>query len=327
MPGKAELLKQVSIFSELSEKELETVAHYCRYYRYGPGEIIFDENSPGEKLFIIKKGEVLITKRRGEEDVDIARFISGESFGELELLDVASRSTTATAETETLLLQFPGESFPLRSLLQKHPAQFAPVLRRVLVMIAQRIRNTNRLISENAPWVQDLRRQLHTDKLTGLRNRIYLEEDFAELLPGYGDGTALVMVKPDGFKKINDQFGHEAGDRVLKAMAEALKAAAGTEGITARFRGDEFAVILPAAGAEGAREMAQDIAKAMRAIGIGKIVDAEVNSITLSTGIALYPCDGKTNMELIQSAFELMFMAREAGGDRVLCSGDAVEVR
>ena len=74
MPGKAELLKQVSIFSELSEKELDTVAHYCRYYRCGPGEMIFDENSPGEKLFIIKKGEVLITKRRGEEAVDIARF-------------------------------------------------------------------------------------------------------------------------------------------------------------------------------------------------------------------------------------------------------------
>jgi diguanylate cyclase (GGDEF)-like protein len=135
------------------------------------------------------------------------------------------------------------------------------------------------------------------------------------------------MVKPDGFKKINDRFGHEAGDRVLKAIVGALKAAAGSKGITTRFRGDEFAVIFPAAGTEGARRMAQDIVEAMRAVQIGKIVDGDVDSVTLSTGIAFYSRDGKTNMELIQSAFELMFMAREAGGDRVLCSGDAVEVR
>lgn len=327
MPGKAELLKQVPIFSELSQRALDTVARYSRYYKYGTGEVIFDDNSRGEELFVIKNGEVLITKHHAEGDRDIARFIAGETFGDLELFDEASRSTVATALTETVLLQFPGKGFLLEDLLRRHAKIFAPVLHSLLVVIARRIRDTNKLISENAPWVQDLRRQLHTDKLTGLYNRTYLEEDFSELLSGYGEGTALIMVKPDRFKHINDRFGHETGDRVLRVMAQTLLDSAGSEGLAARYRGDEFAVILPAAGIERSRNLARGIGKAMGSIDMGKLVGEAYEPITVSTGVALYSRDGKTNMELIQSAFELMFMAQEAGGNCVLHAGDAVEVR
>jgi diguanylate cyclase (GGDEF)-like protein len=194
-------------------------------------------------------------------------------------------------------------------------------------MIAERIRSTNRLISENAPWVQGLRRQLHTDKLTGLHNRTYLEEDFGELLPSQGEGTALIMVKPDNFKSINDRFGHEAGDRVLRTLAQTLISEIGDNGIVARYRGDEFAVILPAVGPEQARARAVSLAVSMRAIDMHDIIGASADAITVSIGIALYPRDGQNHLDLIQSGFELMFMARESGGDRVLCAGDRVEVR
>ncbi len=326
MPAKSHLLKQVPIFSELSPQSLDRVARYCRYYTYGADEVIFNNNSRGEELFIIKSGEVLITKHQDEGDRDIARFISGETFGDLELFDEAPRSTNATAVTETVLLQFPGKGFLLEDLLRRHADIFAPVLHSMLVIVARRIRDTNKLISENAPWVQDLRRQLHTDKLTGLYNRTYLEEDFSELLSGYGEGTALIMLKPDRFKRINDRFGHERGDRVLKAMAQTLIDAVGSEGWAARYRGDEFAVILPAAGIETSRNMAQGIAESMALIDMEKLVGEAYNPITFSTGITLYPENGNTSMELIQSGFDLMFKALESGGNRVLCTGDAVEV-
>lgn len=326
MPVKSQLLKQVPIFSELSPQSLDRVARYCRYYTYGADEVIFNNNSRGEELFIIKSGEVLITKHQDEGDRDIARFISGETFGDLELFDEAPRSTNATAVTETVLLQFPGKGFLLEDLLHRHADIFAPVLHSMLVIVARRIRDTNKLISENAPWVQDLRRQLHTDKLTGLYNRTYLEEDFSELLSGYGEGTALIMLKPDRFKRINDRFGHERGDRVLRAMAQTLIDAVGSEGWAARYRGDEFAVILPAAGIETSRNMAQGIAESMALIDMEKLVGEAYNPTTFSTGITLYPENGNTSMELIQSGFDLMFKALESGGNRVLCTGDAVEV-
>ena len=326
MPVKSQLLKQVPIFTELSPQSLDSVARYCRYYTYGAGEVIFNNNSRGEELFIIKRGEVLITKRQNEGNRDIARFIAGETFGDLELFDEAPRTTKATAVTETVLLQFPGKGFLLEDLLRRHAGIFAPVLHSMLVIVARRIRDTNKLISQNAPWVQDLRRQLHTDKLTGLYNRTYLEEDFSELLSGYGEGTALIMLKPDRFKQINDRFGHERGDRVLRAMAQTLINTVGSEGWVARYRGDEFAVILPSAGIEASRNLAQGILESMALIDMEKLVGEAYDPITFSTGVTLYPGDAKTSMELIQSGFDLMFKAWESGGNRVLCTGDAVEV-
>jgi diguanylate cyclase (GGDEF)-like protein len=325
MPRKAALLERSSLFSDLSSSDLDTIASYCRYRKFEEGEVVFSEGSHGEELFIIQKGEVLITKHRDEHDIDIARFITGETFGELELLDEAPRTTSATAVQPTLLLQFPAGGHQFRNLLQRHAPLLAPVLHKLLAMIAERIRSTNRLISENAPWVQGLRRQLHSDKLTGLHNRTYLEEDFGELLPSQGEGTALVMVKPDRFKHINDRFGHEAGDRVLRALAHLLNAEIGGDGIVARYRGDEFAVILPAAGLEQARARAASLAGSVHALDLHDVIGAPAEPITVSIGIALYPRDGQNHLDLIQSGFELMFRARERGGNRVLSTGDRVE--
>lgn len=327
MPVKSQLLKCVAIFSKLSPESLEVVARYCRYYTYDAGEVVFDANSRGEELFIIKSGEVLITKQQDGGERDIARFIKGETFGDLELFDEARRSTKATAVSKTVLLQFPGRGFLLEDLLRRHADIFAPVLHSMLVIVAGRIRDTNSLISENAPWVQDLRRQLHTDKLTGLYNRTYLEEDFSELLSGYGEGTALVMLKPDRFKMINDRFGHERGDRVLRAIAQNLVDTIGNSGWVARYRGDEFAVILPGAGIEMSRKMVRDISETMASLDMNNLVGEACDSLAFSTGVALYPDQATNSTELMQSAFDLMFKALESGGNRTLCAGDAVEVR
>ena len=326
MPVKSQLLKQVPIFSELSPIELERVARYCRYYTYAAGDIIFNTNSRGEELFIIKRGEVLITKLQEEGERDIARFIAGETFGDLELFDEAPRSTKATALTETVLLQFPGKGILLEDLLRRHADIFAPVLHSMLVIVARRIRDTNKLISENAPWVQELRRQLHTDKLTGLYNRTYLEEDFSELLSGYGEGTALVMIKPDRFKRINDRFGHERGDRVLKTVAQTLVEVVDGKGWVARYRGDEFAVVMPGAGVEASRSIARQINESMASIEMEKLLGEAYDRVTFSTGIAMYPHDAQNSAELLQSGFDLMFKALETGGNRIICAGDTVEV-
>jgi diguanylate cyclase (GGDEF)-like protein len=326
MPGKVELLRGVPLFAGLKKQDLSTLAGCCRYVSYEAGDVIFDEGSRGEELFIIQEGEVLITKRRGSSDVDIARFITGESFGELELLDEAPRSSRATAEKPTTLLQFPGGDVPFREIVQRHAPIFAPVLHCLLVMIAERIRSTNRLISEHAPWVQELRGQLCTDKLTGLFNRVYLEEEFAEILPRRGQETALLMVKPDRFKEINDRYGHESGDRVLRSMAEALRTTVGSGGIAARYRGDEFAAILPGAGLERARALARDIASAFARVDVGTLAGPGLGPVTVSVGIALYPHDAAGCEDLLQKGFELMFAARSGGGNRALCSSDSLEV-
>ncbi len=91
--------------------------------------------------------------------------------------------------------------------------------------------------------------EAETDPLTGLANR----RTFGRALDSCGAGDALVMVDLDGFKLVNDVHGHPFGDDVLRALASCLTQAARERDCVARFGGEEFAVILPAAGAEGVR--------------------------------------------------------------------------
>jgi len=81
------------------------------------------------------------------------------------------------------------------------PKLFAKVLHAFLTTVAQRIRATNRLITENVPWVKELRRQALTDTHTGLFTKPYLEEEYRSFLV---EPTALIMLKPDNFKQMND---------------------------------------------------------------------------------------------------------------------------
>jgi diguanylate cyclase (GGDEF)-like protein len=315
---KTALLKNVGIFSDLAEHELDVIASFSRYYHYGPGEVVFEEGSQPEELFVIKKGEIVIGKHRKESDMEIARFIAGEAFGELELLDESPRSSGATARDNTTLLVFPMRGILFSDIIGRYPKIFARVLHKLLAMIAGRIRRTNKLISENTPWVQDLKRQLLRDKLTGLYNRTYLEEDFAELLPQHGDGTSLLMVKPDDFKAINDRCGHDVGDRVLRLLADTLGSLLEKGGTAVRYRGDEFALILPGAGVEIAKHTAEDVRLSVGALSVGDLTGGSVRTITVSIGVGVYPQDGTSSAALIQSAFELMFKARNNGGDRIL---------
>lgn len=318
MQEKIELLKIVYLFSRLKKQELSVVARYSYYHNFNQGETIFSEGSHSEELYIIKKGEVLISKHRGDnEDIDIARFISGEIFGELDLLDNTPRTAVAVAEKDTTLLIFPKKGVRFKDILQKHPEIFARILHKLLAKIAGRIRTVNQHISEKTPLVQDLRRQLLKDKLTGLYNRAFLEEDFKALLPGYGVSTSLVMIKPDNFKYINDTFGHDVGDRVLKLMAAAVKSGLRGDDVALRYRGDEFAVILPDTGAKTASIIAEELRTKIYSLDVSRITGGRAFQVTASIGIAAYPVHADDTEALTEIALNKMFDARNSGGNLV----------
>ncbi|MFH0975745.1 MAG: GGDEF domain-containing protein [Spirochaetota bacterium] len=316
---KIQLLRNASLFSKLREAELEIVAAYSEYYTFNQGQTIFSEGSNAEVLYIIKDGEVLISKEKKNLGViDLARYISNESFGEMSLLTNKSRTAKAVAEKDTTVLIFPMEGVKFKDVLEKHPEISARILHKFLAIIAGRIRNTNRLISERTPWIRDLRRQLYSDKLTGLYNRTFIEEDFAAFLPQYGEYTSLIMIKPDNFKDINDNFGHDVGDKVLRLLAIFLQSILREEDMGVRYRGDEFAAILPNTSTEEAIEIADDIRSTIMEMDIGNATNGELNKITVSIGLSTYPFHASDNIMLADRAHEKMFEAREKGGNRVI---------
>jgi diguanylate cyclase (GGDEF)-like protein len=317
---KAELLGKASLFSRLSPGELALIARSSAYRSCAPGEVIFAQGSHREELYLIKEGTVGIRRRAEDEtEQEIARFVDGEVFGEMDLLDTAPRTASAVAEGPATLLVFPhGVEFP--ALLERNPEGFARILQTLLGEIARRIRAIDKLISEKTPWVEDLRKQLHRDRLTGLFNRAFLEEELPRILSAQ-KRVSLLVVKPDNFKSINDTFGHEAGDKTLMLLSEAVKSRLGEGDFGARYRGDEYCVVLPGRDALEAARVAETLRAAVRAVDVRQATGSDAISLTGSVGGSTWPSTAADAKSLVSRAFERMWEARGAGGDRVLVEG------
>jgi diguanylate cyclase (GGDEF)-like protein len=276
---------------------------------------------------------VLITKSGDQQrDITLANFVAGESFGELSLFDSEIAATSARCEQDTILLVFPGEEDPKASaaqaetLFREHPRIKATILRNLLAMVARRIRSSNTLIAEKSPWVQELRRQVMLDKLTGLYNAGYLEEELPRLLEQKADGTCFLMIKPDNLKNLNDCYGHQAGDRTLQLMAGQLRRQLGKKGIPVRYKGDVFSVILPQTGLAAARAAAESIREAMGKLDVSEVSKGSSQPrsdlrITVSLGVAAVSSGDLEADRLVERAYENMFSARNSGGNRV-CSDE-----
>jgi len=322
MIEKLYLLRNTSLFSQLNEEELRTIASYSEFRDFKDEKIIFEEGTFGEALFIVKSGEVRIVKRQESGKVrDIARFIPGELFGELDLFEESPRSATAIAEKDTTLLTFPYGDQDFEEILDDYPSIFARLLNLLLAMIAGRIRSTNKLLSEQTQWVDSLRKQMLYDKLTGLYNRTFLNEDFPLQLPNYGKKSTILVLKPDNFKHINDTYGHSAGDKVLQLMAATLKNEAGTNDIVIRYRGDEFVLILPDTGTDRGMKTAEVLNDKLYNIDIAQFIEGSDFKTTWSIGVATYPVHGDDHEEIIKVTFNTMLKIRESGGNGVLCAG------
>lgn len=315
---KLDLLKNVNIFSSLKGKELSIVAENSEFYDFGKGDVIFEEGNYSDGLYVIDDGEIVIQKKRNGENINIAQFIKGESFGELDLLENRPMSATAVAESDSRILVFPSRELKFEDVLNGYPAISAQILHELLAVIAGRIRKTNKLLTEKSKWIGELKSRLYNDKLTGLYNRTYLDEEFSAKIGDLGSRVSLVMIKPDNFKHINDKYGHEGGDRALQMIAYSIKSQLREDYIAARYRGDEFAVILPGDMMETVLNFADGIKFLMSILDFKEITGGEPLRMTASIGIAVYPDHAATAEELIKLCFDKMFEARETGGNRVL---------
>jgi diguanylate cyclase (GGDEF)-like protein len=199
-----------------------------------------------------------------------------------------------------------------------HPEVSANILHKLLIIIAGRIRSTNKLVSEKTPWVEDLRTQLLNDKLTGLYNRTFLDDDLALLLPKFESKSSALIIKPDNFKIINDSFGHEAGDKSLIIIAETIKKCICNNDIAARYKGDEFAVILPDKDSDTAYETSELLLHKINNIDISEITEKNDIKISASIGIAVFPDESGNNKDLLKLAYDKMLKARNSGGNRII---------
>ncbi|MFP4509485.1 MAG: diguanylate cyclase domain-containing protein [Spirochaetota bacterium] len=317
------LLRDVDLFSELNTDELATIVQWSDVIHAEESQALFSRGDPGNALFIVVTGSVIISQSEGKiRATDIAEYIRGEYFGDIDLFGGGLRTASARLAEKSSVLRFPAEGLQLRDVLETTPSLSARLLHRFISVVAGRIRETNSLISQNTPWVQELRKQVYGDKLTGLFNRAYLSEELPRLIDPDHAPVASVMIKPDNFKKLNDTYGHESGDAILRRIAATVRGWSG-DNPAIRYRGNEMVALIPECGVEQARTRGEDIRQALSALDISDIVSGvERLGMPFTVGIAVYPDHAQEGMELVTRSSETLFAARDAGGDRTAVYGD-----
>ncbi len=153
------------------------------------------------------------------------------------------------------------------------------------------------------------------DALTKLPNRLQLERRLEQAMRDSrrsGQSCAVLFVDLDGFKAVNDAFGHQAGDRLLCLIAQRLRETMRPSDMAARMGGDEFVMVAEAVRREDVHALAARLGAALRQ---EFVVDGHHLRISASIGIALYPQDGVSAQELISHADAAMYRAKSGGRD------------
>jgi diguanylate cyclase (GGDEF)-like protein len=163
-----------------------------------------------------------------------------------------------------------------------------------------------------------------TDGLTGLYNRRFVEEMVGletERALRTGDRLGLMVVDVDHFKSVNDSYGHQAGDEVLRAIADRLAAAVRRPDVVGRYGGEEFVLILPGAGRETLLEVAERCRRAIASHPF-PLTDGPALPITVSLGVAGLPEHAVTAAELVRTADRALYLAKAAGRNRAQVGAD-----
>jgi diguanylate cyclase (GGDEF)-like protein/PAS domain S-box-containing protein len=168
------------------------------------------------------------------------------------------------------------------------------------------IRNLTGIASQ----IDAVRALAETDSLTGLGNRLHLSARLTGLIETAASRFALLYLDLDGFKAVNDQHGHECGDRVLKIVAARLKASVRDCDVVVRVGGDEFVVLLSDVTEDA--DVEQIAAKLGLAVGQRFNARGVRGAIGISIGWALFPRDGHTESELLRVADTRMYRQKAA---------------
>lgn len=322
-----------------------------------PGEIIFQEDESGDTMYVIRSGQVAIIKGGLDTPTIIGFRRSGDMIGEMAVLEKQPRSASVIALTPVhlysitrdkfylLLGESPAISQGIMEMLSSRLRESDEAIRREsidnkrlirqvyalevdnydLIQLRDALRQTNeRLqaeIAENESLQAILREQAIRDPLTGLFNRRYLQETLERELLRAGRENypiTIILMDIDHFKKLNDTYGHIAGDLVLEALGRLLRSQTRGGDIPCRFGGEEFLVVMPGASLEVAARRAEALRlefQDFRVEYLGQSVSA-----TLSLGVAAFPQHGNRVEELLSEADKALYTAKNNGRNQVVVS-------
>ncbi len=321
------LLKNAALFSSLSEEDLDFIAKNSEIQEYKEGQLIFNKGGAAIHFYIIESGEVSIRQVTDDKNTEeLAQYIKGESFGEFGFITGALHDVEAKARCDSNIVLFPAFPQTLESLSVERPQTVCRLYLKSIEILSKRSRAVHAAISDNAPWVKQFQDQMYIDQLTGLYKKQYLESEIPRLVK---TPVAVLAIKPDRFKELNERFGHQAGDAVLSRIGMMLLEIVEKRaiGYAVRLQSNEMALVLMETDADKAIDIARSIIKTIKTIGPslasdpggarqGTAADSDLR-LTASISLGIYGDKKKDFSQFVTSVYRSMFMVWKEGGNKI----------
>lgn len=175
------------------------------------------------------------------------------------------------------------------------------------------------LLLYNELLQRELHGQARVDPLTGVSNRLALEEEVkAMLIPAQraSGQFSLLLIDADHFKSVNDRYGHDGGDKALKALVASIRGGLRRGDVLARLGGEEFIVLTQGMDMAGSEALAERIRAAVERAQL--VIDGQVLQLTISVGVALAEPDETEMAAVLRRADKALYAAKRAGRNRVV---------
>jgi diguanylate cyclase (GGDEF)-like protein len=308
------LLQSIALFRGVDADTVADLLPRCGRIDVAEGDVLLSPQRENRCVYVVLSGRLSV--HLGSLDAPkIADLVAGSCAGEMSLIEDKDPSAFVVAVEDSHLMVIS------HHLLWQIVDRSHTFSKNLLIVLSERVRSDNEFIATSLGVLRQAERNALTDALTGLGNRHWMKDMFEREVTRAqhsGRSLCLMMIDIDNFKHFNDQYGHISGDRVLIAVAGALREYLRPTDLIARFGGDEFAALLP----DVELGQAQQTADRLRAQVASLSPQSLSTAITISIGVsATVPGDDVGT--LVQRADAAMYDAKEQGRNRVAVRGSS----
>ncbi|MDR1618857.1 MAG: GGDEF domain-containing protein [Treponema sp.] len=312
------------LFANMSELEFNAVTAFLERFRVGKGSALFREGDTGEDMFILLSGALSAFKTQSDGTQRLMfDILPGSFFGEMSVVAGETRSATIIAQEDASVMVLQGIDF--YRIVYEHPMIGIKMLKAICEVQNQWYEQNSKKHGDLTRWGERARRRAITDELTGLYNRRFLEESvqdrFEQGLVGLRK-ISFLMLDLDKVHAINEAYGPQAGDEIIKSAAGVLRGCMRSGDIAARLSGDEFAILLPDTDEGDACILAEKVREAVmkQVVQVPKTPGSPEKtpiSTRTSIGVAVAPTHAKNMEGLIFAADSALRKAKDRGRNRV----------
>ena len=302
-------LSKLSLFGCVDLKELGPLISDCEMREFSPGEIVLRKEQANDCMYVILHGKLSIHLYEAEDAIAVLR--AGDTVGEMSVVGEQTTSALVKADTHSELLIITQEI--LWKLVEKD-LEFA---RNLLHLFAKRLLNITNAVYYSRKLQLEYKQQAHTDVLTGLYNRRWLTESLPYEMSRCAVRNrplVLLVIDIDQFSRYRSQYGHAAGDQLLRGVSNALAIVLRCLDMAVRYDGTQIVTVLPGADANEGEQIANRVHQSIKHIKVKQQNGDDLPGVTLSIGVAEMGEEDYGEM-LIARAYAALERAKNSGGN------------